>query len=53
MAANISKVNGLDLSAESDQELEDLLKNELYMNIHSEFAMEISAELESRGQEKE
>jgi hypothetical protein len=45
---NISKVNGLNLTLESDRELELLLRNELYMDIDSEFAKEIMEELKSR-----
>jgi hypothetical protein len=45
---NISKVNGLNLTRESDRELELLLRNELYMDIDSEFAKEIMEELKSR-----
>jgi hypothetical protein len=44
----ISKINGLDLSEESIEDLELLLKNELYINIDSEFAKEIQQEIESR-----
>lgn len=45
---NISKVNGLNLSQESTEDLNLLLKNELYIDIDSEFAKEIEEELLSR-----
>lgn len=49
----ISKINGLDLGQESVESLQKLLKNELFININSEFAKEIDEELESRiGDEK-
>ena len=48
MADRISKLNGLNLSKESDRDLELLLRNELYMDIDSEFAKEIIEEIESR-----
>lgn len=51
--ANISKVNGLDLEQETTEDLEVLLRNELYMDIDSPFAEEIKQELERRNQKKE
>jgi hypothetical protein len=48
MIENISKVNGLNLSRETIEELEQLLKNELYQDIDSEFAKEIQEELDKR-----
>ena len=44
----VSKVNGLDLSAETTEDLRLLLQNELYQNIDSIFAQEIIAELSLR-----
>jgi hypothetical protein len=44
----ISKVNGLDLSQETTDDLELLLINELYIDINSEFAKEIQQELDER-----
>lgn len=52
MAEKISKVNGLNLSLETTEDLEQLLKNELYQDIDSEFAMEIIEELEKRYEKK-
>lgn len=46
----ISKVNGLDLGQETTADLKLLLKNELFINIDSEFAKEIDAELEARAE---
>ncbi len=43
---NLSKVNGLNLTQESTEDLELLLRNEIYMDIDSEFAKEIIEELE-------
>lgn len=40
--------NGLNLTETSTPDLELLLKNELYMNIDSEFADELISEIESR-----
>lgn len=40
---------GLDLSQESDKDLQDLLQNELYIDINSKFAKEIEEELKRRG----
>jgi cell division GTPase FtsZ len=40
--------NGLDLGQETTEELEALLKDELYMDIDSEFAVEIMDEIDSR-----
>ena len=48
----ISKVNGLDLSKESMEDLELLLKNELYIDIESPFAKELQQEIETRLQEE-
>ena len=45
---NISKVNGLDLEQETLEDLQLLLRSELYMNIDSEFAKEIQKEIEKR-----
>ena len=45
---NISKVNGLDLEQETLEDLTLLLRCELYQDIDSKFAREISAELEKR-----
>jgi hypothetical protein len=44
----ISKVNGLDLSQETTDDLELLLINELYMDVDSLFAKEIQQELDTR-----
>ena len=44
----ISKINGLDLSKETKEDLELLLQNELYIDINSAFAKEIQEELKSR-----
>ena len=46
--SNISNINGLNLSDTSVEDLELLLKNELYMDIDSAFAVEIMAELDNR-----
>lgn len=46
--AQDTRTKGLDLSLESDKELEDLLKNEMYMDIKSPFAAAIKEELERR-----
>lgn len=46
--SNISKINGLNLSDTSIEDLELLLKNELYIDIDSAFAVEIMAELDNR-----
>lgn len=48
MVENISKVNGLNLSLETTENLEQLLRNELYQDIDSEFAKEIQEELDKR-----
>jgi hypothetical protein len=45
--SNIAE-NGLDLELETTEDLELLLKNELYMDINSIFAKELSKELEKR-----
>ena len=45
---NISNFNGLNLSDTSVEDLELLLKNELYMDIDSPFAVEIMTELDNR-----
>ena len=45
---NISKVNGLDLEQETLEDLTLLLRCELYQDIDSEFAKEISVEIEKR-----
>jgi hypothetical protein len=42
------KTKGLDLAEETTKSLEDLLYNELYMDIDSEFAIEIQKELDKR-----
>jgi hypothetical protein len=46
--SNVSKVNGLDLEQETLEDLEALLKNELYMNIDSPFAVELQKEIDKR-----
>lgn len=48
MADRISKLNGLNLTKQSEERLNQLLRNELYMDIDSEFAKEIMEELKSR-----
>lgn len=45
--SNIAE-NGLDLELETTEDLELLLKNELYMDIDSQFAKELTKELEKR-----
>lgn len=45
--SNIAE-NGLDLSLETVEDLELLLKNELYIDIDSKFAKELQKELEKR-----
>lgn len=44
---NIAR-NGLDLSLETEEDLRELLANEIYMDIDSEFAIEIQEELDLR-----
>ena len=46
--ARISKINGLDLEQETLEDLELLLRNELYMDIDSPFAEELVKEIERR-----
>jgi len=46
--SNISKVNGLDLEQETLEDLELLLRNELYIDIDSPFADELQAEINKR-----
>lgn len=46
--ARISKYNELNLSEETTEDLELLLRNELYVDIDSPFAKEIQEELEER-----
>lgn len=46
--ARISKYNELNLTEESTEDLELMLRNELYMDIDSPFAKEIQEELEER-----
>jgi hypothetical protein len=46
--SNISKINGLDLEQETLEDLELLLRNELYIDIDSEFAVELQAEIDKR-----
>jgi hypothetical protein len=46
--ANVSKITGLDFDQETTEDLEDLLRNELYMNIDSEFAVELQKEIDKR-----
>lgn len=48
----ISKVNGLDLSEETVEDLELLLSNELFINIDSPFAKELEEELNNRPETK-
>lgn len=43
-----SKVNGLDLEQETLEDLELLLRNELYIDIDSPFAEELMVEIEKR-----
>ena len=44
----ISKTKDIDLSKESDRDLELSLKMELYIDIDSQFAKEIQAEIDLR-----
>jgi hypothetical protein len=46
--ANISKVNGLDFDQETLEDLQLLLKNELYIDIDSPFAEELMTEINRR-----
>jgi len=46
----ISLIKSIDLGSLTEERLELLLKNELYINIDSPFAVEIIEELESRQQ---
>ena len=43
-----SKIKEFDLGEETVEALERMLRNELYINIDSEFAKEIIQEIESR-----
>jgi hypothetical protein len=47
--ANIAS-NGLDLEQETLEDLELLLRNELYIDIDSKFAKELQKEIEKRKQ---
>jgi len=46
--SNISKINGLDLELETLEDLELLLRNELYQDIDSPFAEELQTEINKR-----